>query len=57
MKQIYIQPHTKVELAECEVMMAASILDSTIDSQSIIPSDDDYNGEFSVKEYSFGDDF
>ena len=46
-----------VELAECEVMLAASILDSTSDSQSIIPSDDDYNGEFAVKEYSFGDDF
>ena len=56
MKQ-YIQPQTKVEFAQCEMLIAASMLDVNSDSQSITPSNDDYDGEFSVKEYSFGDDF
>ena len=57
MKQIYIQPQTKVEHAQCEMLLAASLLDQSIGNQSITPTDDEYNGEFSVKEYSFGDDF
>ena len=57
MKKIYIQPKTLVDLAECEMLIAASMLNPNSGSQSITPSDDEYNGEFSVKEYSFGDDF
>ena len=51
MKKTYIQPQTKVEFAQCEMMLAASILDNTSDSQSITPSNEDYDGEFSVKEF------
>ena len=57
MKQIYIQPQTKVEPAECVMMLAASKFDYNSGSQSITPTDEEYNGEFAVKEYSFGDDF
>ena len=53
MKQIYIQPQTKVDFAECEEMLAGSTLDINSDSQNITPSNDDYDGEFSAKEYSF----
>jgi len=58
MKKIYIQPQTIVEFAQCEMLIAASFLDNKVDgSQSITVTDDEYNDEFSVKEYSFGDDF
>ena len=58
MKKIYIQPQTIVELAQCEMLIAASMLDiNNGDSQSITVTDDEYDGEFSVKEYTFGDDF
>ena len=58
MKKIYIQPQTIVEFAQCEMLIAASMLDiNKGDSQSITVTDDDYDGEFTVKEYSFGDDF
>lgn len=56
MKRTYIQPLTKVELAECEMLLAASKLDASIGEQGVTPSGDEYNGEFSVKGYSFGDD-
>jgi hypothetical protein len=39
------------------MLIAASQLNISNDSQGVTPSDDEYNGEFSVKEYSFGDDF
>lgn len=57
MKKTYITPQTIVELAQCEMLIAASQLNISNDSQGVTPSDDEYNGEFSVKEYSFGDDF
>ena len=58
MKKVYIQPQTIVELAQCEMLIAASKLNiDNGDSQSITVTDDEYEGEFSVKEYSFGDDF
>ena len=57
MKKTYITPQTTVELAQCEMLIAASQLNISNDSQGVSPSDDEYNGEFSVKEYSFGDDF
>jgi hypothetical protein len=56
MKQLYIQPQTKTELAQCVMVLATSMLDNNTGSQSITPVDDEYNGEFAVKEYSFGDD-
>ena len=58
MKKTYIQPQTIVELAQCEMLIAASLLNiDKGDSQSVTVTDDEYDGEFSVKEYSFGDDF
>ena len=57
MKKTYITPQTTVELAQSEMLIAASQLNISNDSQGVTPSDDEYNGEFSVKEYSFGDDF
>lgn len=57
MKKIYIQPQTKVEFAQCEVMLAASAFNINNDSQSITPLDEEYDDEFAVKEYSFDDDF
>lgn len=56
MKQ-YIQPQTREELAQCDMMLAASLLDQNIGNQNIIPSDEEYNGMFAVKPYVFGDDF
>ena len=53
----YIQPQIKVEFAQCETILAASRFNQALDDQSITPGDDEYNGEFAVKEYSFGDDF
>lgn len=53
MKKIYFQPQTKVESAECVVMLAGSLLDNTSDSQNITPSDDEFNGEFYSKQYEF----
>lgn len=58
MKKSYITPQTIVELAQCEMLIAASQLDvNSGDSQSITVTDEEYNDEFSVKEYAFGDDF
>jgi len=57
MKKTYITPQTTVEFAQCEMLIAASQLNISNDSQGVTPSDEEYNGEFSVKEYSFGDDF
>ena len=58
MKKTYIQPQTIVELAQCEMLIAASMLDiNNGDSQGITLTDNEYDDEFSVKEYSFGDDF
>ena len=58
MQKTYIKPQTIVELAGCEMLIAASMLDiNNGDSQSITFTDDEYDGEFSVKEYTFGEDF
>ncbi len=56
-KKTYITPQTLIEVAECEMLIAASMFDISSDTQSITPTDDEYNDEFSAKEYSFGDDF
>lgn len=57
MKQ-YIQPQTIIEFAQSETMLAASKFDSNnTGNQNVIPSNEEYNGEFSVKGYTFGDDF
>ena len=42
-----------MELGKCEEMLAGSILDANSDMQNITPYDNDYNGKFSAKEYSF----
>ena len=56
-KKTYITPQTLIEVAECEMLIAASMFDISSDTQSITPTDDEYDDEFSAKEYSFGDDF
>ena len=56
-KKTYITPQTLIEVAECEMLIAASMFDISSDTQSITPTDDEYNEEFSAKEYTFGDDF
>ena len=56
-KNTYITPQTLIEVAECEMLIAASMFDISSDTQSITPTDDEYDDEFSAKEYSFGDDF
>ncbi len=56
-KKTYITPQTLIEVAECEMLIAASMFNISSDTQSITPTDDEYNDEFSAKEYSFGDDF
>ena len=45
-----------IELVQCEMLLAASLLDVNNDSQGITLTDDEYDGEFSVKEYALGDD-
>lgn len=58
MKKIYIQPQTNVELAQCEMLVATSKFEiDKGNSQSVSFTDEEYNDEFTVKEYSFGDDF
>lgn len=57
MKRRYIQPQVKVEFAQCEMLLAASKFSEFVDTQSIAPQNEDYNEEFAVKGYTFGDDF
>lgn len=57
MKKTYIQPQTEVKRAQCEMLLAASMFDSSKDKQSIELTDEECNGTFAVKEYNFGDDF
>jgi len=56
MKRNYIQPQCRTELAQCVKILAASRFDKNSSSQNITPSDEEYDDEFAVKEYSFGDD-
>jgi hypothetical protein len=57
MKKKYINPQTIISITQCEMLVAASRLDTSKDSQDIIPSDEDYNDEFTAKEFIFSDDF
>ena len=57
MKKTYIQPLTEVKRAQCEMLLAASMFDSSKDEQSIEFTNEEYNESFTVKEYNFGDDF
>ena len=51
MKKTYILPQMEVEIVETEQMMAQSQFDSTKNSQSIKLTDEEYSGEFCVKEF------
>lgn len=57
MKKSYLKPQTLVEVAECEMLVAVSILDPSSSTPSVELTNEEYNGEFSTKEYQFGDDF
>ena len=50
MKKTYIQPETFVFAAQASHMMAASVLTTGDDNQSVDLSDDEWDGEFSTKE-------
>ena len=52
MKKTYIIPQTIVFPAQCEMMLAASLLETGRSSQDIEFTDDDYEGEFNTKEFS-----
>ena len=54
---MYIKPQTLVEVAECEMLIAVSFLDPNSNTPSVELTNDEYDGEFSAKEYTFGDDF
>lgn len=49
MKKIYMEPCTKLLMAELEEMIAATQLDQNLDNQDITPVDEEYNGEFGAK--------
>ena len=56
MKKTYIIPQITVEVLESEKMLAASMFDINNEStQSITPTDEEYDEEFCVKGYSFGE--
>jgi len=52
MKKAYIIPQTTVDVAEAEQMLAVSMLNPNKDAQTITIYEDEYDGEFSAKEYS-----
>ena len=49
MKKKYIIPLTTIETIGSEMMLAASKFDINADSQVITPTNEEYDGEFSVK--------
>ncbi len=53
MKKTYIAPLMEVENLEAEQMMAASKLVQGQSSQSITFTEDEYNSEFSAKEFAW----
>ena len=52
MKKTYISPLMEVETLGTEQMLAASKLDASSNSTTVTLSDDEYEGEFSVKDGS-----
>ena len=50
MKKTYIQPETLIDMAEACEMLAASMLTTGDDNQSVDLTDDEWDGEFSTKE-------
>ena len=56
MKRIYIKPQTKVEQAQCEMLLAASLFDTNLTDQGIQLTVDEYNGTFTAKEFLWDDD-
>lgn len=49
MKKIYISPQTACIQVASVLPLAASKLDSSQDDQSVTPTDEEYNGEFSSR--------
>ncbi len=52
MKKTYITPLTQVTAAVVTEMLAASKLTPNTDSQDVTLTDEEYDGEFSVKEHT-----
>lgn len=48
MNKTYKKPSVKVRHIDGELMVQASVLDPNKDNQSIVVSDEEYNGEFSA---------
>jgi hypothetical protein len=53
MKKTYITPLMEVENLEAEQIMAASRFDVSQSSQSITLTEEEYEGEFSAKEFDW----
>lgn len=53
MKKEYNAPRLTIEVIAAEQMLATSLLSPDNDSQDITFNDDDYDGEFNTKEYTF----
>ncbi len=52
MKKTYIIPMISIEVLEAaEIMLAGSQFVSGSDNQQITPTDEDYSGEFNVKDF------
>lgn len=52
-KKEYIAPHLCIQEIESEQMLATSILNSDMNDQDINLADDDYDGEFYTKQFTF----
>ncbi|MBQ6191531.1 MAG: hypothetical protein IJK51_04445 [Bacteroidaceae bacterium] len=60
MKKAYITPQETVVHIQCTKLVAASASDrfnQNLNEQDIFFTDDEFDGEFSVKEFSFDDSF
>lgn len=56
MKKTYIQPQTKFAVVESETLLKASVLDETKDENSIVVTEEEYNGEFSAPHVNVWDE-
>ena len=52
-KKEYIAPRLSIQEIEAEQMLATSILNSDMNDQDINLADDDYDGEFNTKQFTF----
>ena len=56
MKKKYISPETAVFVCNTNSLLMASKLDVLDDNLSVIPTDDEFDGEFSSRDMEFEED-